>query len=63
MANIKIEKRTLWDVYLEGKHIGQIRINSAEGERTPQRYQYFPNGQKQGGEIFSSLEACKASLF
>lgn len=42
-------------VKLDGKIVGSIRnVNGA--------FQYTPKGQKQGGECFSTLDACKASL-
>jgi hypothetical protein len=44
-----------WKVHLEGKPIGEIRRSKAG-------YQYFPKGQKEGGDIFESLHECKRSL-
>lgn len=43
------------DVYLDGKKTGRIK-------KVPTGYQYFPKGQKVGGEIFFKLEDCKRSL-
>lgn len=46
-------------VYLEGRRVGTIKrvtCGSTVG------YQYFPKGQKTGGEIFTSSAACKQSL-
>lgn len=44
-------------VYLENKPIGKIKI-------VKDGYRYVPNGysEKQGGEVFASLGACKQSL-
>lgn len=57
----KITLKTEFRVLLNGKHVGQIRgiynVNLVVG------WQYFPKGSKNGGEKFTSLEACKASLF
>ena len=53
-------------VYLDGKHIGEIReVENGTFSRFEIPifgYQYFPKGQKEGGEIFSNLSECKASL-
>lgn len=48
----------LWgvDVRLEGTIVGEIRNVDAFG------FQYFPKGQKKGGEIFSRLAEVKSSL-
>ena len=43
-------------VKLDGKHVGSIKGNYKDG------YRYFPKGQKTGGEKFSMLQDCKASL-
>jgi len=47
-------------VYLDKKHVGDIH------ERTQtlfgKGWQYFPKGQKEGGEMFPSLILCKKSL-
>jgi len=42
-------------VLLENKRVGEIR--TVEGG-----FQYFPKGQRKGGEVFPSLAACKQSL-
>jgi hypothetical protein len=42
-------------VKLDGKLVGEIR-QEADG------FRYFPKGQKTGGELFSTLPACKKSL-
>jgi len=44
------------EVRLDKKHIGNIK----EGERG---FQYFPKGQKDGGDVFSTIEKCKGSLY
>ena len=47
-------------VYLDKKYVGDIF------ERTwtlfGKGWQYFPKGQKEGGEMFQSLALCKKSL-
>ena len=43
-------------VYLDNKHVGNIFEIQGKG------WQYFPKGQKEGGEIFASLALCKKSL-
>lgn len=48
-------------VFLENKHVGNIKkvgteINDSIG------YQYFPKGQKKGGEIFKRISDCEHSL-
>jgi len=50
----QIDPKTI-HVLLENKRIGEIR--SVEGG-----FQYFPKGQKKGGEVFPTLAACKQSL-
>jgi hypothetical protein len=42
-------------VWLDGKKIGEIR-------RVFGGFQYFPNGQKTGGEIFTAQADCRKSL-
>jgi hypothetical protein len=42
-------------VRLDGKVVGEIRVVS-------NGYQYFPTGEKTGGEVFQNIEACKRSL-
>ena len=51
-------------VKLDGKIVGHIRkIYTANGKiNLALNYQYLPKGQKIGGELFSSLKACKESL-
>lgn len=39
----------------DGKLVGEIKIVSGG-------YQYFPKGQKRGGEVFPVLSLCKYSL-
>ena len=46
-------------VRLNGKAIGEIRL---EASIESAGWRYFPKGQKTGGELFSSLSACKRSL-
>lgn len=48
------EKRPL-KVRLDGKICGEIR-------KVDQGYQYFPKGQKEGGEVFSSVVEVQKSL-
>jgi hypothetical protein len=45
------------NVYLDGKLVGRIAPQGIETD-----YQYFPKGQKQGGEVFKTLALCKQSL-
>lgn len=45
----------LVEVCLEGKLVGRIK-------QWKDGWQYIPLGQKRGGEIFPTLEACKKSL-
>ena len=42
-------------VYLDDKHVGNI-LEVSGG------VQYFPKGQKTGGEVYPTLSACKKSL-
>jgi len=42
-------------VLLDDRRVGEIR--TVEGG-----FQYFPKGQRTGGEVFPSLAACKQSL-
>jgi len=46
-------------VYLDKKPVGTIR--RTKGLNFPE-YVFFPKGSKNGGDKFSSLEACKESL-
>lgn len=50
----QIDPKTI-HVLLDGKRVGEIR--SVEGG-----FQYFPKGQKKGGEVFQTLIDCKKSL-
>ena len=62
MTQLTYEQVTKFTVKLEGKVIGEIKVFPKHfGEYFP-GYQYFPKGQKNGGEIFKSLPLCKASL-
>lgn len=53
-------------VYLDGKHIGEIReVENGTFSRFELQnfgFQYFPKGQKLGGEIFNTMNDCKASI-
>ena len=42
-------------VMLDGKHVGDI-------VKKPEGWQYVPKGHKTGGEYFTSLSKCHASL-
>jgi hypothetical protein len=53
MSNITYE--TEISVALDGEHVGKIQ--SEEGG-----YRYFPLFDLKGGELFPTLDACKASL-
>lgn len=57
---MKIEFIETHTVKLDGKVIGTIR--TVERLHHPDGYQYFPKGQKTGGELFNTLGACKLSL-
>ena len=48
------EKKPL-KVSLDGKIVGEIR-------KVPTGYQYFPKGQKTGGEIFTTVTKVQKSL-
>jgi len=50
----QIDPKTI-HVLLENKRIGEIR--TVDGG-----FQYFPKGQKKGGDVFPTLAACKQSL-
>lgn len=48
-------------VKLDGKYVGSIRrVHRPELRRWS--WQYFPKGQKNGGEMFDSLDECKADI-
>lgn len=51
-----ITYKTIHKVYLDGKLIGEIR--QVDGDK----WQYFPKGQKKGGDIYKSLLAIKSDL-
>jgi len=42
-------------VLLENKRVGEIR-------KVEDGFQYFPKGQRKGGEVFPTVAACKQSL-
>ena len=42
-------------VFLDGKYVGKIR-------RMDGGWQYFPKGDKQGGQVFKKLSECENSL-
>jgi hypothetical protein len=44
------------------KAAGMIRRRNATRPDKPQGWQYVPKGQREGGEIFASVELCKRSL-
>jgi hypothetical protein len=52
----KLSYQTEVKVYLDGKQVGVIKEISDIG------YKYFPKGYIEGGELYSTLEACKKSL-
>lgn len=61
MSKPNITYQTEIVVRLDRRIIGEIRVE--QGLLAPgETYQYFPKGQKVGGNVFSSLAACKASL-
>ena len=43
------------------KKIGEIRAEFDE-KKAVKGYRYFPNGQKEGGNLYYSLLSCKQSL-
>jgi hypothetical protein len=47
--------KTNVDVFLDGKKIGTIK-------EVKDGFQFYPNGQKIGGAVFPTLQACKNSL-
>lgn len=47
-------------VKLDGRVIGEIR--KVKGDPNGAACQYFPKGQKRGGEVFPTLSLCKYSL-
>lgn len=49
------------DVHLEGQFVGRIGWFHTS-EFAEKQWRYTPKGQKTGGELFPTLEACKASL-
>lgn len=51
----KYNKTDALGVYLDGIRIGEIRVVSGG-------FQYFPRGQKIGGDIFPTLAEVKRSL-
>lgn len=42
-------------VYLDGKKVGEIK-------EVDRGWQYFPKGQKDGGEVFKNISDCRDSL-
>lgn len=46
----------VYKVYLSGQKVGQI--NSVKGGG----FQYTPKGQKEGGEVFTTVDEVKQSL-
>jgi len=53
-------QRSEYAVQLGGKVVGRIKLAVAGDGRAGWRY--FPKGQKEGGEVFPTLEECKRSL-
>lgn len=56
MITVKLIETRTWKVFLEGKHIGEIRTVGAS------QYQYFPKGSKTGGDKFNTFQECRRSL-
>lgn len=56
-----ISYQTRVTVYLDGKPIGEIREVEHPRSVYP-GFAYFPKGQKDGGDVFPTVEACKTSL-
>jgi hypothetical protein len=50
-----IENKGYFDVVLDKKKVGKILVKNGT-------YQYFPKGQKTGGEVFNNLRDCQKSL-
>ncbi len=53
------------NVYLDGKHIGEIREEKGTLTGWDQQgigYRYYPKGQKMGGDLYAFLDTCKKSL-
>lgn len=59
MVKVKTAKNKVgvWDVLLDKKIVGEIRHLFDED-----KFQYFPKGQKEGGEKLNSLNAVINSL-
>jgi hypothetical protein len=55
MLSCKLTGEGKYSVYLDGKLVGHIKCLHG-------CYQYFPKGHKDGGEVFTTMEACKRSL-
>lgn len=50
------------EVYLDKKKIGEIRSVEFSGSPDGLGWQYFPKGQKKGGEIFVTLRLCQQDV-
>lgn len=48
-------------VLSEGKVLGTIKTTRSDIGTEP-KFQYFPKGSKNGGDVFPTLAECKASL-
>ena len=55
MITYKNTNSSMTTVYLDGERVGVI-------EQVIGGFQYFPEGRKEGGEIFDTLRQCKNSL-
>lgn len=62
---ITFEHKEHYNVRLDGRIIGKILVERGSKHEICNgllKYQYFPTGQREGGEVFFSLEECKRSL-
>lgn len=49
-------KRAIMEVYMDGRLVGHIK------KQGTCEFQYFPNGQKIGSQMFNSVANCKRFL-
>ena len=61
MAKDEITFEEVHIVKCNKKTIGEIRV-VAHPKYATTGYQYFPKGQRTGGEVFLTLQPCKNSL-
>lgn len=55
-------KRGQWGVYCRGTRIGVIHYRSGKLKDGKVGWQFIPENEKVGGEVFATIELCKSDI-